>query len=166
MSDSDLSPCFPFAQLLVSHGEPAGFSSPQDSGSRPRDHVSQVPLRSQGGHTRTCAQHSCGPPQLSLHGLGHPTPTSEVFHTSHRDGVQTIHCRSHLPFTATRSTAPLQLGPMTSSTLRPRSSAIPMHPVVSPAAPAAAADPVALSMRPSPHVCRSLPLSRTARISS
>ena len=91
MSDSDLFPYSPFAPLLVSHGEPVGFSSPQDSGSRPRDHVSQVSLRSQGGHIRTCAQHSCGPPQLSLHGLGHPTPTSEVFHTSHRDGVQTIH---------------------------------------------------------------------------
>ena len=91
MSDSDPLPRFPFALLPVSHGESAGFSSPQDLGSRPRDQASQVSFRSQGGHVRTCAQHICGPPQLSLHGLGHPTPSSEVSHTSHRDGVQTIH---------------------------------------------------------------------------
>ena len=41
-------------------------------------------------YTHLCTAH-CGLPKLSLHGLGHPTPTPEVFHTSHRDGVQTIH---------------------------------------------------------------------------
>ena len=107
MSDSDPLSRFPFAPLLVSYGESAGFSSPQDSGSRPRDHVSQVPLRSQGGHIRTCAQHSCGPPQLSLHGLGHPTPTSEVSHTSHRDGVKTIQYLSDAQGTRGKQLQPL-----------------------------------------------------------
>ena len=93
MSDSDPSPYSPFAPLLVSYGEPVGFSDSLNPSSRPWDHRSQVSCRSQGSHTRTCAPHICGLPQLSLHGLGLPTPTPEVFHTSHRDGVQTIQGR-------------------------------------------------------------------------
>ena len=93
MSDSDSSPRSPFAPLQVSHGNSVGFSDSPNPGSRPRDHRSQVSRRSQGSHTRTCAQHICGLPQLSLHGFGLPTPTSEVFYTSHRDSVKSIqHC--------------------------------------------------------------------------
>ena len=41
------------------------------------------------------AQHTCGLPHLSLHGLGLPRTTSKVLATSHGDGVQTIQ-ESHL----------------------------------------------------------------------
>ena len=91
MSDSESPPRSPFAPLLVSYGESVGFSGSQNPGSRPRDHRSQVPCRSQGSPTRNGAQHTCGLPQLSLHGFGLPTTTSEVFYTSHRDSVKTIH---------------------------------------------------------------------------
>ena len=94
MSDSDSPPRSPFAPLLVSYGESVGFSGSQNPGSRPRDHRSQVPCRSQGSLSRNGAQHTCGLPHLSLHGFGLPRTTSEVFDTSHRDGVQTIQtCR-------------------------------------------------------------------------
>ena len=91
MSDSRVSPRSPFAPLRVSYGEPVGSSGSQNSGSRPRDHRSQVPCRSQGSLTRNGAQHTCGLPHLSLHGFGLPRTTPEVFYTSHRDSVKTIH---------------------------------------------------------------------------
>ena len=63
----------------MSYGESVGFSGSQNSGSRPRDHRSQFPCRSLGSHIRNGAQHTCGLPQLSLHGFGLPRTTSEVF---------------------------------------------------------------------------------------
>ena len=91
MSDSDSPPRSPFAPLSLSCGESVGSSGSQNPGSRPRDHRSQVPCRSQGSLTRNGAQHTCGLPHLSLHGFGLPRTTSEVFYTSHRDSVKTIH---------------------------------------------------------------------------
>ena len=91
MSDSDPLSRFPFAPLLVSYGESVGSSGSQNPGYRPRDHRSQVYCRSQGSLTRNGAQHTCGLPHLSLHGFGLPRTTTEVFYTSHRDSVKTIH---------------------------------------------------------------------------
>ena len=75
----------------MSYGESVGSHGSQNLGSRPVDHRSQVSCRSQRSPIRNGAQHTCGLPQLSLHGFGLPTTTSEVFYTSHRDSVKTIH---------------------------------------------------------------------------
>ena len=91
MSDLRLPPYSPFAPLRVSFGEPVGSRGSQNLGSRPRDHRSQVSCRSQRSPQCNGAQHTCGPPHMSLHGFGLTRTTSEVFDTSHGDGVQTIH---------------------------------------------------------------------------
>jgi hypothetical protein len=93
MSDSRFSPRSPFAPLRVSYGEPVGSHGSPNLGSRPVDHRSQVLCRSQRSPKCNGAQHTCGPPHLSLLGFGLPRTTSEVFDTSHRDGVQTIQRR-------------------------------------------------------------------------
>ena len=95
MSDFDSPPRSPFAPLRLSCGESVGFSGSQNPGSRPRDHRSQVSCRPQGSPLRNGAQHTCGLPQLSLHGFGLPRTTSEVFYTSHRDSVKTIQAARH-----------------------------------------------------------------------